>query len=112
MSKTNDQANFFGSKVVPPGSNKNSKKKAPIWQFYEQSDKAKSKAVCKLCGGAFSLGSEQPKFQTTTGFFLIMRNNYFLFMKILQMAIINGNKTYLFKFENFLQFEYKGYFKD
>ena len=65
MSKTNDQANFFGSKVVPPGSNKNSEKKAPIWQFYEQSDKAKSKAVCKLCGGAYSLvqsslNSKQP----------------------------------------------------
>ena len=31
-SKTNCQANYFGSKVLPTESNYNSEKKAPIWQ--------------------------------------------------------------------------------
>ena len=40
-SKTNCQANYFGSKVVPTEFNYNSEKKAPIWQ--------KKKTVCKIC---------------------------------------------------------------
>ena len=32
VSKTNCQANYFGSKVVPTEFNYNSVKKAPIWQ--------------------------------------------------------------------------------
>ena len=40
-SKTNYQANYFGSKVVHTESNENSEKKAPIWQLFVQSDKEK-----------------------------------------------------------------------
>ena len=39
-----------------------SEKKAPI-----KSNKEKNKAVCKICGGVLSLGTEKPKLQTTTG---------------------------------------------
>ena len=44
ISKTNSQANHFGSKAVPSGSNQNSEKKAPIWQLFVQSDKEKNEA--------------------------------------------------------------------
>ena len=96
MSKTNNLANYFGSKIVPPGSNQNSEKKAPIWQFYVQSDKEKNKAVCKLCGGAFSLGSEKPKLQTTTGLKLHLKskhqNEFCKFNEILEDVKSNKEK--------------------
>ena len=40
-SKTNYQANYFGSKVVHTESNENSEKKAPIWHFFARSNKEK-----------------------------------------------------------------------
>ena len=61
------QISIFGSKVVPTESNQNSEKKAPIWQFFAQSNKEKNKAVFKICGEVLSLSSEKPKLQTTTG---------------------------------------------
>ena len=75
-SKTNCQANYFGSKNVRTESKENSEKKAPIWQFFVQSDKEENKAVCKLCGGAFSLGSGKPKLQTTTGLKLHLKSKH------------------------------------
>ena len=46
------KTNFFGSKVVPTESNQNLERKAPIWQFFSQSNIEKNKAVCNLCGAA------------------------------------------------------------
>ena len=38
------KTNFFGSKVVPTESNQNLERKAPIWQFFSQSNIEKNKA--------------------------------------------------------------------
>ncbi len=51
MSSTT-KTNFFGSKVVPTESNQNLERKAPIWQFFSQSNIEKNKAVCNLFGAA------------------------------------------------------------
>ena len=42
------------------------KNKNPIWNFFKNHETDKSKAVCALCGGNLSLGSEKPRNQTTT----------------------------------------------
>ena len=39
--------------------------KPPIWNYFSSNETDKSKALCKLCGGSYSLGSDKPKFQTT-----------------------------------------------
>ena len=45
---------------------KKAKKKGPIWTHFCQSNSDSSKAICNHCGGAYSLGSDKPKNQTTT----------------------------------------------
>ena len=56
-------ANIFGSKVLR-SEQKRSDKKNLIWDYFIQSDKDLSKALCNLCGGVYSMGSDKPK--TTT----------------------------------------------
>ena len=58
-------ANIFGSKVLR-SEPKRSDKKNLIWDYFIQSDKDLSKALCNLCGGVYSMGSDKPKIQTTT----------------------------------------------
>ena len=61
--------NIFGFKLLPENmepENTSANKKAPIWIFFTTSEQAKSRAVCTLCGGNYSLGSDKAKFQTTT----------------------------------------------
>ena len=46
-------ANIFGSKVLR-SEQKRSEKKNLIWDYFIQSDKDLSKALCDLCGGVYS----------------------------------------------------------
>ena len=39
----------------------------PIWDFFQKVDTDASKAQCLQCCKLFSLGSDKPKFQTTSG---------------------------------------------
>ena len=41
-------------------------KKAPIWNYFKVLESDISKASCHLCGGNYSLGSDKPRFQTTS----------------------------------------------
>ena len=41
-------------------------KKGPIWSHFSISESDKSKAICNYCLGAYSLGSEKPKYQTSS----------------------------------------------
>ena len=80
-------ANIFGSKVLR-SEPKRSDKKNLIWDYFIQSDKDLSKALCNLCGGVYSMGSDKPKIQTTTNLknhlkakhFLSLRNSWTIVM--------------------------------
>ena len=55
-------ANIFGSKVLR-SEPKRSDKKNLIWDYFIQSDKDLSKALCNLCGGVYSMGSDIQKYK-------------------------------------------------
>ena len=57
--------NIFGFKLLPENmepENTSANKKAPIWIFFTTSEQAKSRAVCTLCGGNYSLPAKIFKF--------------------------------------------------
>ena len=93
---TPSKTNYFGSKVVPTESNQISEKKGPIWQFFSQSNIEKNKAICKLCGGALSLGSDKPKNQTITGLKIHLKskhqNEFSKFTQILEDVKLSKEK--------------------
>ena len=41
-------------------------KKGPIWNYFVVLESDKSRAKCNICGDNYSLGSDKPKFQTTS----------------------------------------------
>ena len=93
---TPSKTNYFGSKVVPTESNQISEKKGPIWQFFSQSNIEKNKAICKLCGGALSLGSDKLKNQTITGLKIHLKskhqNEFSKFTQILEDVKLSKEK--------------------
>ena len=43
-----------------------SRRRSPIWNYFKVLESDKRRAACDLCGKIFSLGSDKPKFQSTS----------------------------------------------
>ena len=58
-----DQLNQDCTKQLP---SLESRRRSPIWNYFEVLESDIRRAACDLCGKFFSLGSDKPKFQTTS----------------------------------------------
>ena len=72
------------------------RKKVRYGSFFSQSNIEKNKAICKLCGGALSLGSDKPKNQTITGLKIHLKskhqNEFCKFTQILEDVKLSKEK--------------------
>ena len=59
-------ANIFGSRILRSEQKRVIRNVLYVWDYFIQSDKDLSKALCNLSGGVYSMGSDKPKIKTTT----------------------------------------------
>ena len=58
-----DEKNQDCTKQLPSSE---SKRRSPIWNYFKVLESDKRRVACDLCGKIFSLGSDKPKFQSTS----------------------------------------------
>ena len=69
---------FFTQKAPMISESKDEKceKKVPIWSHFSLSKCDKSEAIGNHCLGAYSMGSDKPKYQTTTNLKVHLRSKH------------------------------------